>query len=540
MVSPMDPRSTVARFVAAAIVAVVCAAGTALAAGPPVVAVPSRRFDHDRHAAAARAAGKPAECASCHDDKKPRSEHTRCVSCHVFPSSCTVMRTPGSGGPARVCRTCHVATRPECLPGDLPPLPAATTFTARFSHARHIGLGSSIDRDCGICHKSQVPAPPTQKAHVLCSGCHNPNGARPQMAECASCHVARAGRAAPGAPAAGAATDPFRIKNFDHQAHMRRTGLTACSQCHDKAVGDAPKATMLGCQNRCHDGEKAFAATGTHCTQCHKAAAPAQPARADLPFRHAEHARHSVKIDDCASCHGVDNDGTLTAPLSRKDHLPCASSGCHQNEFISREPRICGICHDSAAPWQRAAARRPPRSRPAAVEPAAASGPAAAPETDEWHEVMNHASHLALGAGAATTCEGCHGDKRTGAEPPRDHRACATCHARGPRPAMTDCKACHSNVQQAARQVSPWNVAATFDHKQHAVDPRSRRPAACSTCHTQVSAARTMAQVAPPRMADCDGCHDGKITFKTTGFGCARCHGPRIAGGGAPGPGARP
>jgi hypothetical protein len=26
-------------------------------------------------------------------------------------------------------------------------------------------------------------------------------------------------------------------------------------------------------------------------------------------------------------------------------------------------------------------------------------------------------------------------------------------------------------------------------------------------------------------MQQCDACHDGKTSFKTTGFGCARCHG---------------
>src|SRR6185436_11212482 len=49
------------------------------------------------------------------------------------------------------------------------------------------------------------------------------------------------------------------------------------------------------------------------------------------------------------------------------------------------------------------------------------------------------------------------------------------------------------------------------------------------TCHTQVAVAKDIVSLAPPRMADCDGCHDGRTAFKTTGFGCARCHGPKAA-----------
>ena len=494
--------------------AVVTAASVALAAGPPVVALANRHFDHDRHAASSGAAGKTVPCAGCHDDK-PRAEHARCAGCHQFPSSCSVMQTRGAAGPARVCRTCHVPTRAACLPTDLPPLPTRDSFTAAFTHAKHLSVGASIEQDCGVCHRAQVAAPPKQKPHVLCSGCHNPNGARPTMTECATCHVAPVGAA--GKPTGAAQDDPFRIANFDHRQHTSASKLTSCVSCHDKAVGDAPKPSMLGCQTRCHDGQKAFSATGTRCTTCHKSAAPAPSARRDVGFSHAEHAKHSVKIDDCASCHVLEGDGTLAAPLARKDHQPCASAGCHQTEFVARAPKICGICHETTAPWTRTTARAVARTGGAGAE---------------WFEIMNHASHLA--ANKAASCETCHGDKRTGAEPPRDHRACTGCHGRGQPPAMIDCKACHAAARPAALAVSPWNVAATFDHVRHAIDPRSRKPTACAECHTRVAAATDMTAVTPPRMADCDGCHDGKTGFKTTGFGCARCHGPKVSAGSTP------
>jgi len=351
----------------------------------------------------------------------------------------------------------------------------------------------------------------------LCSGCHNANGARPAMTECATCHAAGAGKPGPAVPPGG---DPFRIPAFDHRAHTAASKLSApaCLSCHDKLVDDLPKPSMLGCQTRCHDGQKAFSATGTHCTICHKATAPV-PATPNAPgFSHSQHIWRNVKIDDCSACHVLDNDGTLAAPLSRKDHLPCASAGCHQSEYTARAPRICGVCHDAAAPWAKAAAR--PGKRHGV----------------EWFEVMNHASHLAPGKTA--TCEACHGDKRTGAEAPRGHRACVTCHAHGQAPAMTDCKSCHARTRPSQLAASAWSVAATFEHARHAIDPRTRRATACIECHTQVAAARDMTGVTAPRMADCDGCHDGKTAFKTTGFGCARCHGAKPSastGSGSPG-----
>jgi c(7)-type cytochrome triheme protein len=487
--------------VATALVAAsLVAASIAHAAGPPVIGTANRRFDHDRHASSAGAAGKTVPCAGCHDDKQ-KAEHGRCASCHVFPSSCSVMQTPGVAAPARVCRTCHTPTRPECLPRDMPPLPAAGSFSAKFTHAKHLATGPSIERDCALCHRAQAAAPPAQKPHVLCSGCHNPNGVKPSMAECTSCHGARAKPAPP-------AGDPYRLSTFDHRSHANASKLTSCLQCHDKPVGDLPKPSMLGCQTRCHDGKKAFSATGTRCTACHKTPVQAQvpAARRELGFSHAEHRKHNVKIDDCAACHTTDADGVLAAPGTRKDHLPCANQNCHQSDYVARAPKICGVCHDAAVPWARAVSRP---GKPVAVE---------------WFQAMNHASHL---AGKPATCESCHGDKRTGAPRPRDHRACSICHARQA-PVMTDCAACHTGTR-ASPPPSAWSVAAAFDHTTHAVDPRTRKPTACTECHKQIASAKDMASVAPPRMADCDGCHDGKSAFKSTGFGCARCHGPKLA-----------
>jgi len=416
------------------------------------------------------------------------------------------MKVSGVKSPARVCQVCHTPTRKECLPGDLPPRPTAVSYEAKFTHGKHLALGTSIEKDCAQCHEEQAVASTGKKgpAHQLCSGCHNANGAKPAMRECAGCHQA------PHASGGGRPSDPYRLAGFDHRDHHAASKQASCTGCHDKLAGSGegalPRPSMQGCLTRCHDGAKAFSATGTRCTMCHKGKEPATPARADLGFSHASHAGHNVKIADCAQCHSIDADGKLPPPLSKKDHLPCSAAGCHQNEFLNRSTKICGICHDAAVPWLRTVSRAKPPPKP------------------EWFESIDHAAHLAKIGGGNAACASCHGDKLAREAAPQGHDACAPCHGAGKGPPMNQCGACHVQTPPARAQTSEWSVKATFDHTKHAKDPRSRGTTACTECHQSIKAARDLAGIRAPTMAMCEGCHDGKSSFKTTGFGCAKCH----------------
>jgi c(7)-type cytochrome triheme protein len=175
---------------------------------------------------------------------------------------------------------------------------------------------------------------------------------------------------------------------------------------------------------------------------------------------------------------------------------------------MSRATKICSNCHDTAAPWQKTVSR--------AKEPA----------KPEWFARIDHAAHLSKLGGGNTACAGCHGDKLAGAPAPAGHDACAPCHGRATAPLMSECAACHVQTPTTRAASSPWSVRATFAHKQHATDPRSRAPAKCTECHKQIATAKDRAAIRAPQMADCEGCHNGKITFKTTGFECSRCHTP--------------
>jgi len=191
--------------------------------------------------------------------------------------------------------------------------------------------------------------------------------------------------------------------------------------------------------------------------------------------------------------------------------MPCAASGCHQAEFASRATKICGVCHDSAAPWQKTVSRARP------------------PFKAEWYESIDHASHLAKMGTANGACTSCHGEKLTGGPEPGSHDGCVGCHGKTARPAMTECGACHVQTAPAKAPRGEWSVAAQFaainGHTKHAIDPRTKNPAKCIDCHGGVSAAKTLAQIKPATMLECDAaCHNGKTAFKTTGFECARCH----------------
>ncbi len=488
------------------------AAAAAVAAPPPIIKVDNRKFDHDKHAQVSAAAGKPAMCASCHTfdaNGEPRKgrEHPRCAQCHTYPRSCDLMKTAGPRGQARICQVCHTPTSRRCLPPDLPPLPKTDSFQARFTHGKHLTLGSSIERDCVQCHAAQGPAaPPKVAAHKLCSGCHNPNGARPTMTDCQSCHQAPRAKTPPPA-------DPYRLGGFDHRAHHTISRQASCLGCHDKLLGAGenalPRPSMAGCQSRCHDGQKAFSAVGTRCTSCHKKSEAAVPVRQDVTFTHAAHAGRNVQIQNCGQCHTIEADGRLTAPLAKKDHMPCAMSGCHLNEYMSRTTKICGTCHEAASPWQKTVSRAKDPAKP------------------EWFQRIDHASHLGKLGAQNNACTGCHGDKLAGGPEPAGHDACAPCHGRGTAPPMAMCAACHTPTPPSRAMVSQWSVRATFVHKQHATDPRSRGTTKCTECHKQIGAAKDLASIKAPLMADCEGCHNGKQSFKTTGFGCAKCHTPQ-------------
>jgi c(7)-type cytochrome triheme protein len=182
---------------------------------------------------------------------------------------------------------------------------------------------------------------------------------------------------------------------------------------------------------------------------------------------------------------------------------------------MSREPKICGVCHDGTDPNVK---------QPALVRRRSSS---------EFGGDMSHKSHLkkvtARDSGKNAVCKACHGDMFKGTPPPSGgHATCASCHGKSASPSMGSCGGCHKLGETKAASsptATEWAVTEMFTHQIHGNDPRSSRTETdCTDCHAGIPNATKVADIKNPPMKACDGCHDGKYAFKTTGFECYRCH----------------
>ena len=241
---------------------------------------------------------------------------------------------------------------------------------------------------------------------------------------------------------------------------------------------------------------------------------PAAPKSKEIRFSHEFHKGQGVAMDACASCHGIK--GSQIEPVTRgKNHQPCNNSTCHASEYMSREPKICVVCHESNDPWVKQTARIRELS------------------SSEFGGEISHKTHQSDKARkGGVKCESCHGNVYERGDKPEAHAVCGSCHQDGLEPTMGDCGSCHKLGYQASRRksASKYSVRARFDHGDHDRDPRSKKPAApsCKTCHVGIQDASTLDAIPAPTMQSCDACHDGKSAFKTTGFGCVKCHGEAI------------
>ncbi len=473
-------------------------------------------FDHASHDGKVIVSGKDAPaCATCHPVGPGgallgRPGHDACFgACHTL-----------SPPQEDVCSACHdpadLAARRTTV--GFPPYKLDPDFGLTLSHAAH-GLAGAA---CTSCHRVPGTAAPPKpsKPHTRCASCHAGKVAAVPMTSCVSCHPAAFGANALPRLQRG----PFHVgPAFDHRRHAARTraattggGALACATCHGgiaSATGlELPSPATATCAVAgCHDGTAAFATTGS-CRRCHTGppAVPMPVARPDAPFSHQAHATRLTTggpagtIDDCDGCHRLDARGE---PRSI-GHAACTA--CHAEDFMSAKPRICGACHASTEPWRALVVDRMP-----------------APSSD-FGASLDHGRHQAV------ACERCHSLDTSARElrPARGHVACSGsgCHANtdGPVPWLSACTTCHAlgieRQRTAERTEAPWSVRARFRHDGHRTD-RAGAPLPCTSCHTATTTSGAGVMPAPPAKASCAPCHDGKIAFKMTGHGCARCHG---------------
>jgi cytochrome c7-like protein len=540
-------------------------------------AVPERptRYDHASHAAKAK---KEIACNACHKlsektgwaQKLPVGRagevHTPCSDAGCHQSTYLTMK---KGRNTSLCFTCHVSKFGKKL--IYPPYRErgpSNFFLAKFSHEVHI---NAQKKGCEACHAAaEAPDPVGREmkraGHEACSeaSCH---GARvkPPMGECTGCHTER--KKDDGVmPARSLEPDWYRARPpFSHAAHKAKSKDDQCIKCHANAAvgaGAAPPLPPMPACEKCHDGESAFRALGTTCGRCHvrspkgspelvrTSSASATGEMADTLHGKAtmtssaakppsfEHARHANKVGlavkECTGCHeGSKPNGRLKFPGI--GHKPCSNEACHAVEFRKRGTMFCLVCHDEGSPF----GKNPTKTT--LVVPAT--------RALELEVPFSHKTHLAKKALMSVVgpdpCARCHA-REIGAKPPEapagviapSHELCSSCHEAVATPKMLDCGGCHHLVAGMASSGAGmkdqgsmmWRVKAKFSHATHRTDTRkgkkSTAPLACKECHGDVENAGQGQTAMHPTMEGCaKTCHDGKIAFKTSGFGCTKCHG---------------
>ena len=499
------------------------------------IAVPSqeRRFDHAAHNAMTNGKGLPPPACDgpCHsmDDRgrfklTGKREHARCFeSCHgEYKHKFSVDPSTLKGASGRTCVTCHgdkIKHRPveEGLVNEID----RRGYVARYSHKSHADPQAS-SKQCEGCHGTFGDSPPKTSGvlnanHSLCASCHEKNS-KPTMRECFGCH-SEGSLAKQDKLPASIFSVAGKFSHVDH-ANSKRVGKKGrrCFACHGN-IGSGkndlsiPLPTMQGCWQSCHNGKKAFDVLGATCTQCHQAPTSANAPK-ELPvnpigFVHGSHGNRGANVSNCATCHTLDAAFTVKPATQKTPHAPCSNESCHASEFFQATPTICGACHQDSSPWKKQEAL---------------TGRSI---TREFTSDLSHASHVeALKKQGAKGCQNCHGNVYEKAKSrTRGHVACASCHNGKSKPFMTNCDGCHkTGPTSEGRQISEWSVSERFSHANHKQDPRLKQTTKCELCHGKVEEARTLREVKPPTMRSCDACHNGKTSFKTTGFQCYRCH----------------
>jgi c(7)-type cytochrome triheme protein len=339
------------------------------------------------------------------------------------------------------------------------------------------------------------------------------------MNDCGSCHAV----AAAGARQPALVSGPFRA-SFSHARHQAR-GHDDCRGCHAALLAasgnELPAPRTEECVG-CHDGAQAFSVLGTQCRRCHAEGGPRSEIRPRRGPGYSHHQHQERGLDmPCTRCHQLDARGIPLPPAA--DHAPCSDAGCHREEFTARAPQICGACHLGTEPWLRLYFQ--PQHRL---------------ET-EFGARFSHRRHQQASADLIAACEQCHRQpsQQRDLGVPAQHETCmgTGCHERaaieldhpvGPSP-LSACTGCHELdlvvERRAQRMQAPWSVRERFDHAQHRSEPGSGAAVPCTACHQGVAEADRVTDIPGPPKRACAPCHDGRVAFKLTGHGCARCHG---------------
>ena len=321
-------------------------------------AIRSEGFNHDLTRYPLRGAHTSVRCALCHDEKRAfgaKPKHERCTDCHRDAHAGTATL---AGKPAD-CASCHD------VKGYVPSL----YTVAAHGTTRYPLEGAHATAKCELCHTRAAAGTPAaaklgtsrvamRPAADACQTCHrDPHEGRftavnskAKRLECRSCHT----------------MDRFHPSTYDSEAHEACVfplegahRAVPCAECHGELRDRKERSSLVAAAKgqrtirfesdarrcvECHDDPHGtqFASTkpGNSCDRCHGADAFQPAARFD-------HRKHSTfKLDGahekvaCAACHprtaGPDGvSRTLYRPI------PSRCTDCHA-DGVPPEPEPRG------------------------------------------------------------------------------------------------------------------------------------------------------------------------------------------------------
>ena len=331
-------------------------------------------FNHDRTRYPLRGRHVLAACADCHDATRafgPKPRFDRCDACHndVHAGKATLAGRPAD------CAACHDVT---------------TFVTSTFTVALHAKSaypleGRHREVACGTCHGRRPESVPgaslgaagvqLRPKHEACADCHrSPHGTQlagnVKAMACVGCHDLRAFK-----PARFTAADHAKTAFALTGAH----GRTECRACHDAhraglpalseterygSAGFAMAVPERACAD-CHaDPHRGRFSASVSCADCHGAES-FRPARLGV----SEHARYRFPLQGahravpCGECHrdlarreppgerstllrAAKGPDPLTFAIARQECVSC-HAGPHGDQFAKPASRAlsCERCH---------------------------------------------------------------------------------------------------------------------------------------------------------------------------------------------------
>ena len=222
-------------------------------------------------------------------------------------------------------------------------------------------------------------------------------------------------------------------------------------------------------------------------------------------FTHATHAMVLGKEKQCQTCH-------IDHPNPYQAYFPVPEAVCTQ-------------CHAIAIPED------------------------ATSRVNQLPLYYSHNQHLdprgEVAKDYTTACALCHRPEDKGTMTKPGHNECSKCHnaSENKVTVKNNCEACHGETEQFDRDLSAKLLLAehlkksirgnnlVFAHNNHLTALKQQGmtgDAPCETCHSNVRASQTLAEIAPQKMGDCLECHQGlrKVVNDTAQSldECQTCH----------------